>query len=260
MMNFEGKVAVITGAASGIGRATALGYAARGGAVVVLDYNDAAAAGVVSEIEAAGGRAAAVHVDVRSRAEVENAVDAAAARFGRIDLLHNNAFSQPAGFAPKRLGDLPVEQWEDTITVALSAVFWATRAALPTMVTQGGGAIVNTSSIAGLRGNQGNGAYATAKAGLLNFTRVIALEYAYAGIRANAITPGVIDTPLLQALDPQRREALLGSVPLGRPGRPEEIANMALFLASDLASFITGGVFVVDGGQTCQTGLPSQIR
>jgi len=259
-MRFDGRVAVITGAASGIGRATALGYAKHGGAVAVLDYNDDGAAQVVSEIESEGGRALAVHVDVRDRRQVEDAVARAAKDLGRIDLLHNNAFSQPAGFSPMRLGDLPVEHWEDTIGVALNAVFWATRAALPTMVGQGSGAIVNTSSIAGLRGNQGNGAYATAKAGLLNFTRVIALEYAYAGIRCNAITPGVIDTPLVRAMDPARLDALLKSVPLGRPGRPEEIANMALFLASDLASFITGGTFVVDGGQTCQTGLPSQIR
>jgi meso-butanediol dehydrogenase/(S,S)-butanediol dehydrogenase/diacetyl reductase len=259
-MRFDGKVATITGGASGIGRATALGFAERGGAVAILDYNDDAAAAVVAEIEAAGGRAQAIHVDVRDRSQVEAAIKEAARVMGRIDLLHNNAFSAAPGFSPKRIGEYGLEHWEDTIGVALNAVFWATRTALPIMVEQGGAAIVNTSSIAGIRGNQGNGAYATAKAGVLNFTRVVALEYAAFNIRCNAVTPGVIDTPLLRKQDDARLSALLGSVPMGRPGQPEEIANAVLFLASDLASFITGAVLVVDGGQTCQTGLPSQIR
>jgi meso-butanediol dehydrogenase/(S,S)-butanediol dehydrogenase/diacetyl reductase len=259
-MRFDDKVAVITGGGSGIGRATAIGYAERGGSVAVLDYNDAAAAEVVAEVEAAGGHGLAIHVDVRERAQVEAAVTEAHRGLGRIDLLHNNAFSAPPGFSPQRIGDYPLEHWEDTINVALNAVFWATRTVLPLMVAQEGGVIVNTSSIAGLRGNQGNGAYATAKAGVLNFTRVVALEYAKFNIRCNAITPGVIDTPLLRKQDDARLNALLSSVPMGRPGLPQEIANAALFLASDMASFITGEVLVVDGGQTCQTGLPSQIR
>ncbi len=256
-----GSVAVITGGASGIGRATALRYAAKGGAVAVLDFNEGAARDLARLIGESGGRAIGVRTDVRREADLLAAVAAARAHFGRIDFLLNNAFASPAGFRPCLTEDLATSHWRDTLEVVLDAAFHATRAVLPLMRAQGRGSIVNISSISGVAGDRGGIAYSTAKAGILNFTRVIAIEYAKYGVRCNAISPGVVDTPLIGALDamPDFKASLLNCVPLGRPGTPEEIANLAVFLASDLASFITGAAITADGGQTAQTGLPSPL-
>lgn len=253
-MRFDGQVAVITGAASGIGRATAEGYARRGGSVVCADYDEAGAAALAAAIRAQGGNAVGVRADVTEEADVQGMIRAALDHYGRLDFLHNNAFGAPPGWR-----GAPIDQWPDTVwahflDVGLTAVFRATRAALPIMRAQGGGAIVNTSSISGLFSDRGSVGYNTVKAGVINFTRATALEYAPLGIRCNAICPGLTKTGLTAGLDKLAPE-FFQTIPLGRAAEPEEIANVALFLASDLASYVTGAVHVIDGGKTLATGF-----
>ncbi|WP_337185632.1 SDR family NAD(P)-dependent oxidoreductase [Phenylobacterium sp.] len=256
-MRFDGKVAVITGGGSGIGLATALGYAERGGFVAILDFNGEAAETAAAKVRDFGGRGLAIRVDVGDQAALEAAIGRAATELGRIDFLHNNAYAHPAGFARVPTAEIPLEHWQHAVTVGLNAVFWGTRAALPVMAAQGGGAIVNTSSIGGVGAAPNGAAYGTMKAGLINFTRIVAIEYAQANIRCNVIAPGLVETPLTASGDEARRREMLRAVPLGRAARPEELANAILFLASDLASFITGAVLLADGGQTVQLRTPS---
>jgi len=262
-MRFDGKIGIVTGAGSGIGRATAIGFAARGGAVIVADINEATAHQVVSEITRAGGKALAVVADVTKLADLEQMISRATKEFGRIDFLHNNAFGVPASMQTTgiaaRVGDSRDDVWNHIIDVGLTAVFRATRAVIPVMKRQGGGAIVNTASISGLFADTGIAAYNAAKAAVINFTRVVAVEYARDGIRANCICPGAIDTPLLApSLEvPGFADRFRETIPIGRLGKPEEMANVVLFLASDLASFVTGAAFVADGGQTAKTGSPA---
>ncbi|MDP3750015.1 MAG: SDR family NAD(P)-dependent oxidoreductase [Phenylobacterium sp.] len=256
-MRFDNKVAVITGGASGIGKATALGYAQRGGSVAILDFDTAAAEATAAEVRNLGGRAAAIHVNVGDRLQLEGAIAAAQAELGRIDFLHNNAYAHPKGFERVPVGEIPPEHWDHAIAVGLSAVFWGTRAVLPIMSGQGGGTIVNTSSIGGVLAAPTGAAYGTIKAGLIHFTRIVALEYAKQNIRCNAIAPGLVDTPLVANADPARKADMLRAVPLGRAAKTEEIANAILFLASDLASFVTGECLMVDGGQTVQLRTPA---
>ncbi len=253
-MRFDQQVAVITGAASGIGRATALGYAARGGSVVCADYDEAGAAAVAAAITEAGGRAIGVRADVTAQADIDAMLQTALDRFGRIDFLHNNAFASPRGWQGAPLDQWPDEVWDHFINIGLSSVFRATRAVVPLMREQGGGAIVNTSSISGLFGDRGSVGYNTVKAGVINLTRATALEYAKDGIRCNAICPGLTKTGLTAGLD-KLSDAFFQIIPLGRAAEPEEIANVALFLASDLASYVTGAVHVIDGGKTLATGF-----
>src|SRR5579885_1155630 len=260
-MRFDGKVGVVTGSGSGIGRATAIGFAQRGGTVVIADYNEEAANQVASEIAAAGGRAVAIRTDVSQPADIQAAIDLARSRFGRLDFLHNNAFAMPPGWRPSRLGEVRDEAWEHTLNVGLTACFRGMKYAVPAMRDQKSGAIVNTASISGLFADYGVAAYNTIKAGLINLTRAFALEYGPLGIRANCVCPGVIDTPLIGSggQDPEMRKRIESKIPLGRLGRPEDIANVVLFLASDLAAFVTGAAYVADGGQTAHTGIPPII-
>ncbi|TXL71901.1 SDR family oxidoreductase [Vineibacter terrae] len=264
-MRFDGKVALVSGAGSGIGRATALGFAARGAKVVVADIDAAKVEAVVGEVTAAGGIAAGIAADAASPAGIDAMIGGAVQVFGGLDILHNNAFGQPALPAGQsRLAltaDIDEKVWLHTIELGLTGVFRATRRAIPELLKRGGGAIVNTASISGLFADYAIGAYNAAKAGVINLTRVTAIEYARRGIRVNCVCPGAIDTPLLRpsmAL-PGFADGTLGAIPMGRLGRPEEMANVVLFLASDLASYVTGAAIVADGGLTAQTGLPNRL-
>jgi meso-butanediol dehydrogenase/(S,S)-butanediol dehydrogenase/diacetyl reductase len=264
-MEFGGKVCLVTGAGSGIGRATAMGFAQRGAKVVVADVNADNAASVVAEITAAGGTATAVTADMTIPKNIDAMLDRAVETYGRLDVLHNNAFGVPPtlqGRRMARVAELDQNVWDYTLQVGLTAVMQATRSALPVMLRQGGGAIVNTASISGLFGDYGIAAYNAMKAGVVNFTRTVAMEYAPHNIRCNCICPGAIDTPLLRrSLDTIQgfSQATIAAIPMGRLGRPDEMANVAMFLASDLASYVTGAAFVADGGLTAKTGIPTRF-
>jgi meso-butanediol dehydrogenase / (S,S)-butanediol dehydrogenase / diacetyl reductase len=262
MMQFNGKAGLVTGGGSGIGRATAIGFAKQGGAVAIADINGESANKVAAEIAGAGGKALAIVCDVTRPADIDMMIARTHAQFGRIDFIHNNAFGLPAATSTQRASltaDVDDSVWNYMIEVGLTAVFRAIKRVLPIMRAQGSGAIVNTASISGLRADYGIPAYNAAKAGVINLTRVVAIEYARYGIRANCICPGAIDTPLLApALEqPGFADKFKEVIPMGRLGKPEEMANVVLFLASDLASFVTGAAFVADGGQTAKTGSPS---
>lgn len=264
-MQFNGKVGLVTGAGSGIGRATAVGFAQRGGTVAVADVNGDAAERVAAEIGAAGGKAVGLAADMAKPDDIEAMVARTLDAFGRLDVLHNNAFGVPSSMQGARLARvdaLDQAVWDHTLQVGLTAVMQATRRVLPVMRGQGGGAIVNTASVSGLFADYGIAAYNAMKAAVINFTRVVAIEYAPDGIRCNCICPGGIDTPLLQrSLSiPGFADATNAEIPMGRLGTPEEMANVVLFLASDLASYVTGAAFVADGGLTAKTGIPSRFR
>ena len=263
-MRFDGKVGLVTGGGSGIGRAVAIGFAERGGTIAVADVNGDGAASVVARVNAAGGRAIAITADLTKPAEIEAMIMRTLDAFGRLDMLHNNAFGVPASLQKgrfARVSEIDDAVWDYTLQVGLTAVMQATRQVLPVMQRQGGGAIVNTASISGLFGDYGIAAYNAMKAGVVNFTRVVAMEYAGDNIRCNCVCPGAIDTPLLQRSFsiPGFADATRAAIPLGRLGRPEEMANVVLFLASDLASYVTGAAFVADGGLTAKTGIPTRF-
>ncbi|HEY2104513.1 MAG TPA: SDR family NAD(P)-dependent oxidoreductase [Candidatus Binataceae bacterium] len=255
-MRFDGKVGLITGAASGIGRATAIGFARRGGSVIIADYSGTRARAVAGEIAAQGGRAEAIKANVMEAGDLQAAVDLACSKFGRLDFLHNNAYSYPkGGIAGAAIEDTADETWQHHLNVGITAVMRGTRAALAVMVKQKAGAIVNTASVSGVLADYRNASYNAVKAAVINFTRVVALEYARDGIRCNCVCPGVTATPPIHTMlgRPEARQATEESIPMGRLGNPEEIANVVLFLASDLASFVTGAAVVADGGQTLHT-------
>jgi meso-butanediol dehydrogenase / (S,S)-butanediol dehydrogenase / diacetyl reductase len=261
-MRFDGKFGLVTGAGSGIGRATAIGFAQRGGTIAVVDINGVNAEKVATEIKAGGGKALPIVADVTRAADIDMMFARTTDTFGRLDFVHNNAFGLPSALrtaaASAAVADASDEIWNHTLEVGLTAVFRATRRALAIMRPQRSGAIVNTASISGLRADYGIAAYNAAKAAVINLTRVSAIENSGYGIRCNCICPGAIETPLLVgSATPQMIEKFKEVIPLGRLGKPEEMANVVLFLASELASFVTGAAFVADGGQTAKTGSPS---
>ena len=242
-----GRVAIITGASSGIGRASALRFAAEGAKVLVSDVNEQGGNETVSMVTGAGGEATFASADVSCEDGARSMIEAALSAYGRIDVLFNNA-GIVAMNGPT--GEASVEVWNRVLAVNLTGVFLGCRFAIPEMLKTGGGAIINTASVAGLVGFPGLPAYCASKGGVVQLTKTMALEYATQGIRVNCICPGVIDTPMvaLEALDEAGRAAMSQLEPVGRVGQPEEVAALALFLASDDASFMTGAIIPVDGG------------
>lgn len=242
----EGKVAVVTGAGSGIGEAVARTMAAEGAAVVLGDV-DARAGQVAQQLADAGGRARYVRTDVTDEASVAALMDAAAGHFGSLDILVANA-GIPEAKGP--VHELDLDRWQQVLDINLTGVALCNKHAAVHMVRAGSGSVINMASILGHVGQANSTAYSAAKAGVLNFTRSAALTYARQGIRFNAVSPGYVDTPLLAGLPEQTRARMLALQPTGRLARPEEIAHVVVFLASDKASIITGACINADGGYT----------
>jgi NAD(P)-dependent dehydrogenase (short-subunit alcohol dehydrogenase family) len=248
--SFAGKVAFLTGAASGIGRATALAFARAGAGVVVADLAEEANQETASLIEQSGGRAVAVRCDVTRSDDVRAALQKTVDELGRLDFAFNNAGIEQE---IKPAADTPEEEWDRIIAVNLRGVFLCLKYEIPLMLKQGGGAIVNTSSGAGVKGFGGGVAYAASKFGVVGLSKSAALDYAASNIRINAICPGITDTAMMQRFSggtSEGREAVIAQEPIGRMGTPEEIAAAVVWLCSDAASFVLGHALVIDGGQT----------
>jgi NAD(P)-dependent dehydrogenase (short-subunit alcohol dehydrogenase family) len=250
----NGKVALITGGASGIGRATALTFAREGAKLIIADMNEDGGQQTVHMIAEQGGEATFVQVDVSRATEVEAMISKTVQTYGRLDCAHNNA---GIGSRPRvLLHELSEESWERVISINLKGVWLCMKYEIIQMCTQGGGAIVNTASIMGLVGSWSrSGVYNASKHGVVGLTKTAALEYAKSGIRVNAVCPGYIRTPLIEEAltsNPEMEAQIVARHPVGRMGRPEEIAEAVMWLCSDAASFVTGHTMTVDGGYVAQ--------
>lgn len=255
-MRFDGKAALVTGAASGIGLATATILAAGGARVALADIDQPRLDEAVAAITAAGGQALGLIVDLADTAAAATLVETARQRLGGLDILHNNAYATPA---PRGDEDPDLARWRGTFDVGLTGAYVVLRQALAAMREARGGAIINTASVAGLMTDPDHLAYAAMKAGVIHLTRSVASDAARHGVRVNVVCPGAIDTPLLRSgLDkaPELARAALDTIPLGRFGRAEEVAQVVAFLASDLAAYVTGSVVVVDGGLLANSAFP----
>ena len=247
-MRLKGKVAIVTGAGSGIGEATALTFAKEGARVTVADVVDSAGNDTVEQIRAAGGDGIYVHTDVTSATEIQSMVKAAIDNYGRLDVLFNNA-----GIAMRlAVADLPEEDWDRCIDINLKGAYLGSKYAIPAMIANGGGSIINTASIYGIVGGLNRAAYVASKGGIVNLTRGMALDYANHNIRVNCICPGFTDTPIIKNIveTPTKYKALVDQHPMGRLAKPLDIAYGALYLASDESAFVTGIALPIDGGYT----------
>ena len=246
MDRLKDKVALITGGGSGIGQASCLLFGQEGAKVMIADYAVEGGRQTVQQVKAAGGEARFVQADVSKSADVQNMIAQTVQTYGRVDILFNNAgIEGPSA----KLANYDEEAWQRVIAVDLTSVFLGMKYVIPEMIKQGGGVILSTASVAGMVGFPGSGAYAAAKAGVINLTRMVALEYANKNIRVNCICPGIISTPMAQRVMGERsEERVVRLEPIGRLGQAQDIANAALFLASDESSFATGAPFVIDGG------------
>jgi NAD(P)-dependent dehydrogenase (short-subunit alcohol dehydrogenase family) len=248
MAELESKIAIVTGAASGIGRAAVELFAAEGAVVIAADVQDEAGQALADELARAGSTCAYVHVDVSRESDVEAMVRLALSQYGRLDVLFNNAGIEGEQ-APT--AQATVENWQRVIDVNLKSVFLGLKYGIEAMLRGGGGSVINNASVAGLVGFAGIPAYCASKGGVVQLTRTAALEYAAQGVRVNCLCPGIIDTPMVERFTHDNAEAVAqmeALEPVGRFGTPKEVAQLALFLASDRSSFITGAVIPVDGG------------
>ena len=252
-MQFAGKVAFVTGGGSGIGRTAALAFAREGASVVVADISEKNVKESARMVEEQGGRALAVRCDVTQVEDIRAALDKTVQTFGRLDFAFNNAGIEPK--KPAATADYDLEEWNRIIDIDLRGVFLCMKYEIPLMLNNGGGAIVNTSSGAGIIGIKGSPAYTAAKHGVIGLTRATALDYAAQNIRVNVVCPGYIDTPMMERFTgdtAEGRAKVISEEPIGRMGRPEEIANAVVWLCSEAAGFVVGSAMVIDGGQTIQ--------
>ena len=250
----EGKVALVTGGASGIGRATALSFAREGAKLVIADRHEEGGHQTVHMITENGGEAIFVQTDVTQATAVEALISKAVETYGRLDCAHNNAGVTQRAYPST--AEYPEDDWHRVLAVNLTGVWLCMKYEIPQMLQQGGGVIVNTASVAGLVGLAGRSAYVASKHGVVGITRTAALEYAQQGIRVNCVCPGYIRTPMveyvLQHAGGQMEAQMVAREPIGRLGTPEEIAETVVWLCSDAASFVTGHTMTVDGGYTAQ--------
>jgi len=249
-MRLADKVCVITGAGSGMGRVAAGLFAAQGARVVVADYNEAAAGETVASVTAAGGQVTAVRADVSQEADAKAMIDHAIATYGRVDVLYNNAGVMPE--ADHSVIDTDVAVWDQVMAINVRGVFLGCKYAIPRMVEQGSGSVINIASFVALLGcSVPQDAYTASKGALLSLTRSLAVQFGPSGVRTNAICPGPVETPLLMdwlLKDEAAKQLRLARNPSGRFGKPEEIVNMAIYLASDESRWTNGASLVVDGG------------